>query len=110
CGVPLGGATMRSAATMAVLVGYHAWARPDVTELAGRLPVAAFGNLVLAGIFFSVLNATLEELVFRGVLWGAIAQEWNNWVALVVTSIFFGVSHLHGYPPGTVGVLLAGSF
>jgi hypothetical protein len=69
-GAPLVCAAILSAATTGVLVAFHAWARPDVTDLAGRMPVAAFGNLVLAGVFFSVLNAALEEVVFRGVLWG----------------------------------------
>ena len=106
----LASAAILSAATTFVLIAFHAWARTDVTELAGRVPVAPFGNLVLAALGFSIFNASLEELAFRGVLWGAIAQEWNSLVALVVTSIFFGVAHLHGYPPGSVGATLAGTY
>ena len=109
-GAPLGCAAILIAGTTAVLVVFHAWACPDVTELAGHIPVAVFGNLLLAGIIFSILNAALEEVVFRGVLWGAIAQEWNNGVALVVTAIFFGIGHIHGYPPGSVGAVLAGIY
>jgi membrane protease YdiL (CAAX protease family) len=109
-GAPLLCATILSAATTVVLTAFHAWVRPDVTELAGRVPIAAFGNVALAGICFSILNATMEEVVFRGVLWGAIAQEWNNGVALLVTAGFFGVGHLHGYPPGLVGAVLAGTY
>jgi membrane protease YdiL (CAAX protease family) len=99
-----------SAATSGVLIGYHALFRPDVTELAAQLPVAALGNVVLAGICFSIVNATLEEIVFRGVLWHIVAAEWNAGVALLVTSILFGLGHLHGYPPGPVGAVLAGLF
>jgi membrane protease YdiL (CAAX protease family) len=109
-GPPLLCAIILSVATTVALTAFHSWVRPDVTELAGRIPIAAFGNLPLAAICFSILNATLEELVFRGVLWEAIAEEWNNGVALVATSVFFGVGHLHGYPPGVVGAVLAGMY
>jgi membrane protease YdiL (CAAX protease family) len=93
--------------TTGALLGFHALARPEVTDLAARLPVAAFGNLLLAGFCFSLVNATLEELVFRGVLWGSVEAEWNAGVALIVTSALFGLGHWHGYPPGPLGAVLA---
>src|SRR5262249_43774068 len=79
-GAALVGAAILSAATTLVLVAFHAWVRPEVTELAGHIPSAVFGNLALAGIVFSLLNAAMEEVAFRGVLWEAIAREWNNGV------------------------------
>ena len=101
----------------AVLAGDGGWVGvvsnfgvPDVADLAARLPVAAFGNAMLAGICFSVVNATLEELVFRGVLWGIVAAEWNRGFALGATTALFGLGHLHGYPPGPLGEVLAGCF
>jgi uncharacterized protein len=109
-GAPLGCAIALSAATAGILIGFHVLVRPDVTTLAAGLPIAAFGNLVLAGVVFSLLNAMLEELVFRGILWEALAREWNAGVALGVTSVFFGLFHLYGYPPGPLGVVLAGLF
>jgi membrane protease YdiL (CAAX protease family) len=109
-GPPLACAALLSLATTAVLLGFHVWVRPEVSELAAGLPVAAFGNVLVAGIFFSVVNAALEEIVFRGVLWGAVAEEWNSSVALAVTAVFFGLVHWHGYPPGPVGVVLAGVY
>ena len=30
--------------------------------------------------------------------------------AIVITSAFFGFAHLHGYPPGPLGAVLAGLF
>jgi membrane protease YdiL (CAAX protease family) len=64
----------------------------------------------LAGICFSVINAILEELIFRGLLWEVAAAEWNEGVALVATSVMFGLGHLHGYPPGPLGAVLADIF
>ncbi len=109
-GAPLVYAAVLSLATMAVLVGFHVWFSPEVTALAKRLPVAAFGSLILAGLCFSVLNAAQEEIVFRGVLWKAITDEWNEPVALAVTAVLFGLGHLNGYPPGPIGAALAGLY
>jgi membrane protease YdiL (CAAX protease family) len=109
-GPPLAFAVALGVATSAVLCTFDSLVRPDVSELASRLPVAAFGHWLIAAVCFSVLNAVLEEILFRGLLWGAVADEWNEWVALVVTSILFGFLHLHGYPPGPLGSVLAGLF
>jgi hypothetical protein len=109
-GAPLAYAAVLSLATSAVLWGFHAWARPDVSQLALQLPVAALGNLFLAGVCFSIINAAMEEAIFRGVLWGAVADEWNAGVALVVTTVLFAVGHLRGYPPGPLGATMAGVY
>jgi membrane protease YdiL (CAAX protease family) len=106
----LAAAVVLALATAVVLVTFHALARPDVADLAAGLPVAAFGNLLIAGICFSMVNAALEELVFRGVLWELVTAEWNGGVALIATTALFGLGHLHGYPPGPVGAVLAGIF
>lgn len=109
-GGPLGYAAALVAATTAALVGFHVLARPDVTALAAKLPVSAFGSLVLAGACFSVVNAILEELVFRGVLWEAVAREWNAAVALGATAVLFGLGHWQGYPSGPLGATMAGVY
>jgi uncharacterized protein len=109
-GVPLVCTAALSVATAGVLLGFHALVRPEVSDLAIRLPVAAFGNVVLAGVCFSVVNASLEELIFRGVLWEVIVDEWNGGVALMATAVLFGVGHLQGYPPGPLGAVLAGIY
>jgi uncharacterized protein len=109
-GWPLTAAVALSVGASAALTLFHSIAHPDVANLAAGLPVAAFGNLVVAGICFSVANATLEGLIFRGVLWEVAVAEWNVGVALVATSLLFAMGHLHGYPPGPMGVVLAGLF
>ena len=109
-GAPLAYSVFLIIATSAVLAIFHSLARPDVSALTAKLPASAFGSLVLAGAIFSIVNATMEEIVFRGLLWSVIANEWNNGVALVITSVIFGIVHLNGYPPGLVGAVLAGLY
>jgi membrane protease YdiL (CAAX protease family) len=93
-GAPRACAVILSVATTSVLVGFHVVARPEVIGLAAKLPTSVFGNLVLAGVCFSLVNAVLEELVFRGFLWEALAREWNAAVALGVTAVLFGFGHV----------------
>ena len=109
-GAPLAFAAILSLTTTAALLGFHAWVGPEANDLAARLPVAAFGNLLLAGLCFSVVNAALEEVVFRGLLWGAVSDEWNSTVALTATAVLFGLGHWHGYPHGPLGAILAGAY
>ncbi len=65
---------------------------------------------MLAGCCFSIGNAVLEEVAFRGILFDALAGEWNAAVAVVVTALVFGFIHQAGYPPGSLGAVLAGLY
>jgi membrane protease YdiL (CAAX protease family) len=109
-GWPLAAAVALAVVTSLVLVTFQALARPDMADLAVGLPVATFGNLLFAGVCFSAANAALEELIFRGVLWEVAAAEWNVSVALGGTTVLFGLGHLHGYPPGPLGAVMASLF
>ena len=49
-----------------------------------RFLVGWFGNLLLAGICFSVVNAAIEELIFRGILWELVSymvEPQHRWLA-----------------------------
>ena len=109
-GWPSLGAVVLAVTTTCVLMGFQAAFQPDVAELAAKLPAAWFGSLLLAGAVFSVVNAAVEELIFRGVLWHVISEEWSQGAALGVTAVLFGIVHLHGYPPGPIGAFLAGLY
>jgi hypothetical protein len=109
-GWPLAAAVALSVATSVALLMFQTLARPELAGLAAGLPVAAFGNLLIAGVCFSAANAALEEVIFRGLLWEVAAAEWNVRVALGATAVLFGLGHLHGYPPGPLGAVLAGIF
>ena len=89
------------------LVAYYYLFRPDVTRVAAQMPTWLPGNLLVAGAFFSVLNAVMEEAVFRGVLLDALESQLGPGWAVLVQGVVFGVVHQNGYPPGPVGVFLA---
>ncbi|HEV3143987.1 MAG TPA: type II CAAX endopeptidase family protein [Gemmataceae bacterium] len=109
-GLPLAAAAALCVATGGTLIAFHFWARPDVSGLNIRLPVSGLASLIVVGLCFSMLNALVEELIFRGIVWEGVATEWNATMALVVSAILFGVAHLHGYPSGPIGAVLAGLF
>jgi membrane protease YdiL (CAAX protease family) len=109
-GLPLAFAVLISAGTSIVLVAFQALAHPDMSNLTEHVPSSWYGNVVLAWPGFSLVNAALEELVFRYVLWEIVALEWSNAMALCATSVIFGFIHMHGYPSGPAGAILAGIY
>ena len=95
--------------TLALLL-FHATVQPDVQSYRAFLPLDALGGVFVAGAVFSTVNATLEELVFRGVLFDAVQSQWGVVGTLIGTAMLFGLGHLHGYPPGPLGACLAAWF
>jgi uncharacterized protein len=83
---------------------------PDVHVLAAGLPRTLLGSAFLAGVCFSVLNAALEEILFRGVLCYSLESQWGWRVAVGISAIVFGLFHIAGYPPGPMGAAMAGIY
>lgn len=55
------------------------------------------GRLVGLGVLFAVLNAVLEELLWRGLVLGRIADLYGEKAGLLLMSLAFGIYH---YPLG----------
>ena len=56
------------------------------------LPVAA---AVVMFLYVCFLGPVCEEVIYRGLLWGAIErQRWSRWAAFVLTTLIFAASHL----------------
>jgi membrane protease YdiL (CAAX protease family) len=62
---------------------------------------AAFGDIRASwawavAIFLCVVLVApvCEEIVYRGLLWGALDWRWGRWVAFAVTTVLFAVAHL----------------
>lgn len=96
-----------SVATALVLLAFHFAVRPDVASFRAGLPSRAIGGVVVAGVMFATINAALEEMVFRGVLFESLRVQWGVSFTLIATSLLFGLGHLRGYPPGVGGACLA---
>jgi membrane protease YdiL (CAAX protease family) len=102
--------TLLAAASAAVLVAFHRSSEPDLEHLRRYIPLLSIAGGVAGGAIFSVTNAALEEAVFRGILYGAFEARWNAPVAVAGTALLFALGHAGGYPPGAIGVVLAGIF
>lgn len=93
-----------------VLVAFQYFAHPGAGAVANLIPVYSLGGPVAAGILFSIFNALFEEVIFRGILFDAAESQWGVKLAVIGTALLFGHGHLHGYPPGLFGAMLAGIF
>ncbi len=91
----------------AALVLFHHWMPGRVSMLARLFPAEVWRYPVLAGAVFSVLNAFLEEAIYRGVLHDAVATAAGPGMAVLLTALAFGLAHYYGFPSGVIGVAMA---
>jgi membrane protease YdiL (CAAX protease family) len=91
----------------AALLLFQSLFNPDLAHLRAQFPVTTGGKLLLFGVFFSLLNALLEKLGFRGVLQDALESQFRPTTALLIQAVIFGFAHYQGYPMGGWGVVLA---
>jgi len=93
------------------LLGWLAVARPDLSGVVqAYVPSLPLGALILGGVLFAVVNATLEEIVWRGVFQRGLEAALGPALALGLQAVSFGVAHAHGVPSGGLGVVLAGAW
>lgn len=110
-GLPKRWTALVGGVTPVALVGWLAFARPDLRDITGsELLQVSTPVLIAGGAVFAVLNATLEEVIWRGVLQPSLAAAWGARVAVVLQAASFGAQHAHGFPRGLLGVFLAGSW
>jgi uncharacterized protein len=58
----------------------------------GKMPI---GPAVVVFLYVFLLAPLLEEVIFRGLLWGAIERlQWGRWAAFGLSTAIFAVSHL----------------
>jgi len=68
--------------------------------------VAFAGQALAAGLLFHLLVGVFEETLFRGILFRFLEEGFGSWVALTITALFFGLSHLSN-PHATVWSAIA---
>jgi uncharacterized protein len=86
-------------------------ARPDVKWQAALIPSWSVGKLALLGLAFALFNAAVEEMIWRGVMFNALERTGLRTASVVLMqAVSFGVVHLHGFPSGSLGILLASAY
>jgi membrane protease YdiL (CAAX protease family) len=90
-----------------VLLVFSRVAPPRIGTGASFLTILTPWALVIAGVAFALLNALVEELLFRGAVLHHLGHALGRWTAVVAQALAFGMLHLNGYPYGPVGVGLA---
>ena len=90
-----------------VLVMFARLAPPRLGTGASFLTDLSLGYLVAAGVAFAVVNATVEEILFRGAIQHHLSGALNHRWAVLLQAVAFGILHMNGYPYGLAGVVLA---
>jgi membrane protease YdiL (CAAX protease family) len=80
----------------------------DMTVYRQFIPAGVPTWLVFVAIVpYAMLNAIVEEVIWRGALWESCRASFGHAAALVLTSTSFGLAHFHGFPSGVLGIGLA---
>jgi len=117
-GAAVGGLVAGAAAFYLVAVAEHVWldrvwpTPPELREAMQRLVIPAEGARPLAVdlLALALVPAVAEELLFRGVVYGAVRPRLGTVGAVVATAILFGVYHgsIYRFAPALLGGLCLG--
>jgi membrane protease YdiL (CAAX protease family) len=107
----LGWSAVVVAVSSGALLAWYYSLHPDVSDLGRMMPRWDLPYLLLAGLAFALLNAAMEEVIWRGVMMTAVADAFGSLsIALVVQTMSFGMAHLHGFPRGWLGAGMAATY
>ena len=98
--------------SVAGLIGWLHFAKPEMSGYAKTLPHVSPRLMPVYMGGFAVVNALLEEIVWRGVVMTALDAAFGAGVfSVVVQAAIFGMAHFHGgFPAGWSGASLAALF
>ncbi len=95
----------------AALVVWYVVTRPNISLWAASVPNWPAPLLVLVGLGFSLVNAIIEEGLYRGVILQSLDAAFGaGWLAILLQAIPFGIGHLNGVPNGWLGAVMAGVY
>jgi membrane protease YdiL (CAAX protease family) len=96
------------AVSSTALVAWYLLLHPDIAVFTQFIPARPLWQLLIGGLGFALLNATVEEVIFRGIVWDGVEEIVGNpWGVLVAQAVLFGTAHFHGVPSGITGACLA---
>ncbi len=94
--------------TTIALVAFIASGRTDLESATEGLQSLPTWSLPLVGLGFVLVNPTVEEILFRGLLQTMVTDVSGRPAAGIATqAIAFGAIHLDGVPGGPLGVVMA---
>jgi CAAX protease family protein len=102
-----GAILMIALVSASALVAWVGLLRPDLSRFIALLPHWPIVLLLLLGIGFSIVNAVLEELLWRGLLQTWLLSVVSPAVSIGVQAVSFGTFHFTGFPGGLAGISLA---
>jgi len=90
------------------LIVWHQFLHPDLGDLLVMIPAMPALLLPLACLGFAIVNAIIEELIWRGIIWDMLAKATSKApLAIGLQAVSFGLFHIHGFPRGAIGVAMA---
>jgi membrane protease YdiL (CAAX protease family) len=93
----------------AALLSWYLLLHPNIADIVEAfVPALPLGLLIAGGLIFSMVNAAVEEGVYRGVILHALDRSLGpGFAALLLQALAFGAIHIRGFPRGSPGVGLA---
>lgn len=90
------------------LIGWVAIAKPDLAQHLAMIPAIPLWAYPLAGLGFALLNAAMEEAVFRGIVMESLDSALGTGYASVgIQAVAFAALHyLAGFPNGVSGFVM----
>jgi membrane protease YdiL (CAAX protease family) len=90
------------------LVGWVLWAKPDIKSYLALMPALPVWVYPFVGLGFSVVNAAMEEIVFRGIFMEAIdSAVGSGFGSVCIQAVPFAALHyLAGFPRGMSGLAM----
>lgn len=90
------------------LILWQQLTQPDLSSLIESfIPDVGISMLIIGGLSFAMLNAVVEEIAFRGVMFEELQASMSTNTAFFVQALAFGAIHYKGFPSGWIGVGLA---
>lgn len=97
--------------TTLALVAFIASGRTDLDSATEGLQSLPPWTLPVAGLGFVLVNPTVEEILFRGLVQTMVVDVvGRSSVGIVAQAVGFGAIHIDGVPGGVLGVLMAAAW
>ena len=97
--IPVWPTILTGGITPFALTGWLLLARPNLQDiLRNYIPDYPLAVLVAGAVVFACVNATLEELIWRGVLQDRLEPLFGGAAAIALQAASFGLQHANGFP------------